>query len=69
MTLADWLYSLPYSKTCYMDDLIDVLEKIGIKLLVDEKALLINFCSQNMCEVTSFREISGLATKSGIRMS
>ena len=39
-----------------------------IRLNSDERGLLLNFCSQSMSEVTSMKEIEGLAVKFGLRM-
>ena len=35
MTLTDWINALPYSNHSYIDDLINLLDKIGIKLNSD----------------------------------
>ena len=57
MTLTDWYYGLQYTNNNYLDDLIEMLEKMGIKLHSDEKALLMNFCTQTMSEAISLKEM------------
>ena len=55
LTLTDWYYALPYANNAYIDDLVEVLERMGIRLHSDEKALMMNFCSQSMSEVITFK--------------
>ena len=74
MTLTDCINSVPYREsasknTLRLDDLVEGLEKMGIKLQADEKSVFLNFCSESMSELASVDEIIKVAQSSGIRTS
>lgn len=72
MTITDWINSGPYpqdpkaKKSVRLDELVEVLENMGIRLEADEKNILLNFCTDSMSELTSQEEIIKVAQKSEV---